>query len=66
MKKKPAKKLKITLKRSTIATLPDQKATVKALGLKKRHHFVIQPNIPTIRGMVKKVIHLLEVEEVND
>jgi len=65
-KAKPAKKLKITLKRSTIATLPDQRATVKALGLRKRHQTVLKPNIPAIRGMVKKVIHLLEVEEVND
>lgn len=66
MKKKPRKKLKITLKRSTISTLPDQRATVQALGLRKRHQSVLKPNIPAIRGMVKKVIHLVEVEEVND
>ncbi len=65
-KKKPAKNLKITLKKSVIATLPKQRATVQALGLKKRQHSVIHPNIPSIRGMVKKVIHLLEVEELND
>lgn len=61
-----AKKLKITLKRSIIATLPEQRATIRALGLRKRHQSVIQPNIPAIRGMVKKVLHLVEVEEIND
>jgi large subunit ribosomal protein L30 len=66
MAKKPAKNLKITLKRSVISTLPDQRATVKALGLRKRHQTVVRPNVPAVRGMVKKVIHLLEVEESND
>ncbi len=63
---KPAKKLRITLKRSTIGRPPDQRATVRALGLRKLHQTVEKPNIPAIRGMVKKVIHLLEVEEVDD
>ena len=63
---KPPKNLKITLKRSVISTLPEQRATVRALGLRKRHQSVIKPNIPAIRGMVKKVIHLVEVEEMND
>ncbi len=63
---KPAKKLRITLKRSTIGRPPDQRATVRALGLRKLHQTVEKPNIPSIRGMVKKVIHLVEVEEVND
>jgi large subunit ribosomal protein L30 len=64
--KRKATKLKITLKRSVIGTLPDQRATVRALGLKKRHQVVIKPNIPAVRGMVKKIIHLVEVEEIND
>lgn len=63
-KKKKPSQLKITLKRSPIGTLPDQRATIQALGLRKRHQSVLKPNIPTIRGMVKKVIHLVEVEEV--
>ncbi len=62
----PAKKLRITLKRSTIGRPPDQRATVRALGLRKLHQTVEKPNIPSIRGMVKKVIHLVEVEEVDD
>jgi len=64
-KKKIEGKLKIKLKRSTISTLPEQRATVRALGLRKRGQTVEQPNNPAIRGMVKKVIHLLEVEEIN-
>jgi len=63
---KPAKKLRITLKRSTIGRPPDQRATVRALGLRKLHQTVEKPNVPSIRGMVKKVIHLVEVEEVDD
>mgnify|MGYP001100766134 CR=1 FL=1 len=59
-------KLKIKLKKSVISTSPDQRATVRALGLRRREQVVVKPNTPAIRGMVKKVIHLLEVEEVND
>jgi len=65
MAKKKEKRLRIRLKRSVIGTLPDQRATVRALGLRKRGQTVEQPNNPAIRGMVKKVIHLLEVEEIN-
>ncbi|NQV52234.1 MAG: 50S ribosomal protein L30 [Flavobacteriales bacterium] len=57
-------KYKITLVRSTIKRSKDQKATVQALGLKRMHHTVEVNGTPQILGMVKKVNHLLNVEEV--
>ena len=56
--------LKITLVKSTIGALKDQLATVKALGLRKTNHTVVQPDNPCIRGMIFKVKHLVKVEEV--
>lgn len=59
-------KLKITLSRSMAHSNPHQKAVVKALGLRKRGHYVIQEDNPAIRGMCRKVSHLLTCEEVED
>ncbi|QNU67622.1 50S ribosomal protein L30 [Ruminiclostridium herbifermentans] len=57
-------KLKITLKRSTNKAVASQKATVKALGLGKINTSVEQNDNPQIRGMIKKVSHLISVEEI--
>jgi large subunit ribosomal protein L30 len=57
------KKLKISLKKSPIGRPPKQKAVLKGLGLRRLNQTVIRPNVPEIRGMVKKVIHMIEVEE---
>ncbi len=57
-------KLKITLIRSTNKCLENQKATVKALGLKKIGSSVEQQDNPQIRGMIKRVSHLVSVEEI--
>jgi large subunit ribosomal protein L30 len=59
-------KLKITLTRSLIGRPEDQRATVKALGLGKTNSSVVQDDTPAIRGMVRKVVHLVSVEEVQD
>lgn len=56
-------KLKIKLVKSTIGRKKDQIATVEALGLKKIRDVVEQNDTPQIRGMIKKVSHLVEVEE---
>jgi large subunit ribosomal protein L30 len=56
--------LKITLKKSTIKCKEDQKATVLALGLHKIGQTVVQKDNAQIRGMITKVSHLLEVEEI--
>jgi len=57
-------KLKVTLKRSKIGALEKQKRTIEALGLRKRHHSVVHNDTPQIRGMLNKVGHLVEIEEV--
>ena len=57
-------KLSVTLVKSTIGRKDDQIATVKALGLKKLRDNVIQEDNPAIRGMINKVSHLVEVQEI--
>ncbi|GAB4306356.1 MAG: 50S ribosomal protein L30 [Myxococcota bacterium] len=58
-----SKTIKVTLKRGLSGCDEKQRATVKGLGLKRRHQTVELENTPSVRGMVKKVIHLLEVDE---
>lgn len=57
-------KLKVTLTKSTIRQKQDVKATVRALGLGKLHSSVVKEDNPAIRGMIKRAIHILAVEEV--
>ncbi len=59
-----ATKLKITWKRSTIGYPKKIHEIIRGLGLKSLHHEVIRSNTPEIRGMVKKVIHLVDVQEI--
>lgn len=63
-KKETVKRLKVTQVRSAIGSPADQKATVKALGLKRLHHTVEKDDTPTVRGMLFKVKHLIKVEEL--
>jgi len=44
----------------------DQKRTMVALGLRKMHRVVIHPNNPAIRGMIAKIRHMVEVQEIED
>jgi len=62
--KKTVKKLKVTQKKSAIGKKKDQGATLRALGLRKIRQSVLHDDTPVIRGMVFKVKHLIEVEEV--
>lgn len=57
-------KLKITLVRSLIGRPERQRATVRALGLRKLNSSVIKEDTPVIRGMIAKVAHLVKVEEI--
>jgi large subunit ribosomal protein L30 len=59
-----AKKLKITLKRSLIGRPEVQRRTAKSLGLNKLNASVIQNGTPDIWGKIKKLEHLLAVEEI--
>ena len=58
-------KLRITWTKSSIGYAKRQKATVKALGLKRLHHSVEHDDTPSIRGMAYRVRHLVTVEEVD-
>jgi large subunit ribosomal protein L30 len=54
----------VTYVRSAIGCPHDQKDTIRALGLRKLHHSVEHDDNPAIRGMIRKVRHLVQVEEV--
>ena len=56
-------KVRITQVRSTINRPKDQKATIQALGLGKMNRTVEKVCTPQILGMVKKVSHLIKIEE---
>jgi len=58
------KKIKITQIRSTIERPEPQKRTIIALGLGKIRKSVVKADTPQIRGMIAKVRHLVQVEEV--
>ena len=57
------KKIKITQIKSIIEQLENAKRTIKALGLGRPNYTVIKNDTPQIRGMIKKVRHLVRVEE---
>ena len=59
-------KLRIRCVRSPIGHEWDQRRTVRALGLLRIHHEVEREDTPSIRGMLNKVRHLVQVEEVNE
>lgn len=61
---KTTKTLKITQVKSAIGCPKDQKATVRALGLKRIDDSVTQEDTDVVRGMIFKVKHLVRVEEV--
>ncbi|MBM3131893.1 MAG: 50S ribosomal protein L30 [Chloroflexi bacterium] len=58
-------RLRITWKKSTIGYSKDQRKVVKALGLRRLNGAVEHDDSPQIRGMVHKVRHLVEVEEIS-
>jgi len=61
-KKSPAM-LKLRLVRSTIATKPKLKATIRSLGFKRTNQVLERQDTPEIRGMVAKVVRWVEVVE---
>ena len=56
-------KLKLTQIRSATSRGKKQQGTIRALGLKRLGHTVVQEDKPEIRGMIRAVEHLLKVEE---
>ena len=57
-----AKRLKITLVRSTIGFDKKQAAVVESMGLRRINHTVELADTPSTRGMILKVRHLVEVQ----
>lgn len=62
-KTKTTKTIKVTLVRSPIGFPKRQKATVRALGLRRLNQTVEHADTPALRGMLNAVIHLIRVEE---
>jgi large subunit ribosomal protein L30 len=58
-------KLKVTQRRSVIDRPRDQKDTVRRLGLHRINDSVVKDDSPDVRGMIAKVRHLVDVEEVD-
>ena len=58
------KKLKITLVKSTIGAVAKNKAIVESMGLRKIGGSIILPDNAATRGQIRRVGHLLKVEEV--
>jgi large subunit ribosomal protein L30 len=58
---KTKRTITVRLKKSLIACNPIQRATVNGLGLKRREQVRTLENTSAVRGMIKRVIHLVEV-----
>jgi len=63
MAKKKNKTVRVTLTRSVIGEKPKTRATVEGLGLKRIRQTVEQVDSPSLRGMLAKVSHLVDVED---
>ncbi len=59
-------KLRITQVRSKIGRPRNQRDTLRSLGLHRIRDSVVRPDRPEVRGMVRKVAHLVTVEEVSE
>ena len=59
------KKVQVQLVRSPLGRKPNQRKTVKALGLRKMRQVVELDATPSVLGMVKTVAHLVEVKEID-
>lgn len=60
------KMLRVKLVRSPIGYEKSQGETAKALGLRKMNATVTVPDIPTVRGQLYKIRHLVEVSEAKE
>ena len=58
------KKIKVSLVKSTIGSVQSQIASVRGLGLRKLNSQSILDETPEVLGMIKKVKHLITVEEL--
>lgn len=63
MAQPPGKRIRVTQMRSTIGFDRRQAAVLRGLGLRRIRHTVELPDTPSVRGMIRKVRHLVRVEE---
>ena len=64
MAAKKEKKLKITLIKSTIGAVPKNRAVVESMGLRKLNKSIVLPDNEATRGQIRKISHMVKVEEV--
>ncbi|MCW5827747.1 MAG: 50S ribosomal protein L30 [Deltaproteobacteria bacterium] len=57
------KKIKVRQTGGLITCTERQRATVRGLGLRRRHHEVMLSDTPAVRGMIRKVSHLVAIVE---
>lgn len=60
------KKLKITLVKSLIGSVPKNRATAESMGLRKIGRSVILPDNGATRGQIRQINHMIKVEEVEE
>lgn len=63
MAKTTEKVIRVTLVRSPIGYTKDQRATAQALGLRRLHQTVEHKDTPAVRGMIHKIVHLVQIEK---
>jgi large subunit ribosomal protein L30 len=61
-----AKQLRVTQIRSAAGRKPNQAETLRGLGLGKLHRSRLLADTPAVRGMIRKVAHLLKVEALHE
>lgn len=60
-----ASRLKVTQVKSAIGNKPNQRETLRTLGLKRIGDIIVKEDSQSVRGMVRTVAHLVKVEEIN-
>lgn len=60
-----AKRLKVTQLKSKIGNKPNQRETLRSLGLKRIGDIIVKEDSLSVRGMVTTVAHLVKVEEID-
>jgi large subunit ribosomal protein L30 len=58
------RRLRVTQVKSAIGYHKSQKETLRTMGVRRLRQTVELPDTPTVRGMVRKIAHLVQVEEV--
>ena len=60
-----AKRLKVTQLKSEIGGKPNQRETLRSLGLKRIGDIIVKDDSPQVRGLINTVAHLVKVEEID-